>query len=109
MSLRQGMENTSERSQTKDNSTMVAITDGFSAFHTELDTVRANMLGSKGTLFNAERTPQTDSAQQSALDKAKDTNIYASVFAGKSANGQADTTAKAKGVQHADEWLASVA
>lgn len=80
MSIRPGMENTSEKVQTKDNSTMAAISDGFSAFHMEVDKVRANMLGSKDTAFSAERAPVTDASQQIALDKAKETNIYASVF-----------------------------
>jgi len=55
-----------------------------------VDKVRANMLGSKGSAFSAERVQQTPESQQSALDKMKDTNIYASVFNnnGKSAGGK---------------------
>ncbi len=83
---------------------MAAISDGFSAFHMEVDKARANMLGASDTAFSAKRTPVTDESQQSALDKIKDTNIYASVFNNSSKNGPSKA-----GVQRADEWLASVA
>lgn len=67
---------------------MAAISDGFSAFHMEVDKARANMLGAKDTAFSAERAPVTDASQQSALDKMKETNIYASVFTGKNSGGR---------------------
>ncbi len=81
MAIHQGMENTSERPKARDTSTLASITDGASeALFAEVDKLAPSMLGARGSSFSVARAEQTDAAQQSALDKAKDHNIYASVF-----------------------------
>lgn len=76
------MENTSERPKARDTGTMASISDGFSAFHEEVDKARANMLGSQGSAFKVERAAVDDRSQQAALDKHKNFDeLYASVFA----------------------------
>lgn len=78
---------------------MAAISDGFSAFHKEVDDARANMLGSRGSAFSVERANNeradkatSDKAQQAVLDSMKHGNIFASVHDGA---GYSDQTKRA--------------